>query len=359
MEVTVSNLGGIITNIRVPDRDGKVADVVLAGDTVETLVNNPPYLGAMIGRTAGRTEKGQFTVDGSTYNVTVNNGPNNLHGGKTGLHAADFTMSAFGEWQRGSGAGTFLELSYTSPDGEDGYPGDLLTTCRFELRDDRNALAIKTTASSNKACPVNITNHSYFNLNGHDANAPILGHEVQINASKYVQTDADMVATGTLLDTKGSAACDFSTAKKISADIGAFKGDKALGEGYDHCFVIDNDMAEKNEKIKSAEEGVRLAATCTAPESGRVMRVYTDLSCVHLYTGNWLDDSVAFKQDTRYTKYGGLCFECQHPANSQVLNGKPGADPVFRDIIVRPGKPYAGTIVFEFDVAGGVATSRL
>eukprot|EP00470_Lotharella_oceanica_P016910 CAMPEP_0170198634 /NCGR_PEP_ID=MMETSP0040_2-20121228/68883_1 /TAXON_ID=641309 /ORGANISM="Lotharella oceanica, Strain CCMP622" /LENGTH=524 /DNA_ID=CAMNT_0010448655 /DNA_START=39 /DNA_END=1613 /DNA_ORIENTATION=- len=295
MQVSICNLGAAITSCRVTDGLGQMSDVVLASESPADLLKNSHYLGAMIGRQCARTSGSSFTLGGTTYQLTKNdNEVNHLHGGNTGLHHALWEVKA------GKGVkGPFVHLERKSPDGEDGYPGEMTITTRYTLLSTRNCIELVVTAVGSKDCPVNFTNHSYFNLNGHVA-SDITNHTVQINGSKYVDVDSQLIATGKLLDAKNTL-FDFRAATNLGQRLQDkdIKENKATNGGYDHTFLIDKELA------KTKGEDLLLAAEVTTGAKGRLLRVYTDMPAVHLYTGNFLDNTNG-KAGAKYAKYQGL-----------------------------------------------------
>ena len=321
VKAKIITYGGIVTELHTPDRDGKMADVVLGFDDLKSYLAGHPFFGAVAGRVANRIAKGTFTLDGKEYKLAINNGPNSLHGGKEGFDKKVWKAESF-DGTNGVG----VKMSYTSPDGEEGYPGTLSTTMTYTLTDN-NELRIDYHATTDKATIVNLTNHSYFNLAGHGS-GDILGHELLIAADKYTPTDDTLIPTGELAPVKGTP-LDFTTPHTIGERIGQIK--KSIG-GYDHNFVL------KSGGGKSAL--IAGAARAHEPKTGRVLEMYTTEPGVQFYTGNFLDGKVKGK-GTAYQKHQGFCLEAQHFPDS--VN-----QPNFPSVILRPGKTYTQTTVYRF-----------
>jgi aldose 1-epimerase len=316
MHVRILDLGGIITEIHVPDRDGVFADVALGFDTLDPYLGDSPYFGALIGRYGNRIAGGRFTLDGQAYTLPVNNGKNHLHGGVPGF---DRVL-----W-RSRIEGNELVLDYRSPDGEQGYPGELDATVRYSLSDD-NAIVVRFSAVTDRATPVNLTQHSYFNLAG---GGDILGHEMQIDADHIVPIDADLIPSGELMPVAGTP-FDFRTPRPIGARIDAPHEQLLHGGGYDHCFALND----------AAPGALRLAARVREPRSGRVLELFTQEPGVQFYSGNFLDGSLAGKGRS-YAYRSGFCLEPQHFPDSPN-------QPSFPNTILRPGETYATESRFRF-----------
>jgi aldose 1-epimerase len=313
----IINYGGIITELHAPDKNGKPGDVVLGFANLQQYLGSHPYFGAIVGRYANRIAKGKFTLDGKTYSLAINNGPNHLHGGLKG-----FDKVVWKALEVESKDGPALKLSYTSPDGEENYPGTLRITVVYTLTE-KNEVRIDYEAVTDKATPINLTNHSYFNLAGGGAN--ILGHELMLTAKNFTPTDDTLIPTGEIKSVKGTP-LDFTEPKAIGRDIG-----KLLDQphrGYDHNFVLDNGGK------------VALAARVVEPNSGRVMEVLTDQPGVQLYTANFLEDTRG-KGGVMYGRNGGFCLETQHFPDS--VN-----HPNFPSAILRPGEEYRTTTIYRF-----------
>lgn len=318
MEVHVTNFGGIITKILTKDKNGKLADVVLGFDRAEDYQKNPqhPYFGALIGRYVNRIAKGRFTLDGKEYKLAVNNGPNHLHGGIIGFDKVFWDTLQ---------AGNKLALSYLSKDGEEGYPGNLKVKVMYELTD-ANELKIHYLAETDKPTPVNLTNHSYFNLSG-EAGQTILDHEIMIYSDEITEVDKDLTPTGKLQKVNWTE-MDFNEPKAIGKDIAKVKE----GGGYDHNYVLRGKMGE-----------LKIAANLYHPKSGRFMEVWTTEPGLQFYSGNFLDGKLTGKNNDAYVKNDGLCLETQHfPDSPNHAN--------FPSTILRPGNKYMSTTVYKFSV---------
>jgi aldose 1-epimerase len=308
--------GGIVTEIHVPDKNGKIENVVLGFDNLGQYLGPHPYFGALIGRFGNRIAKGKFTLEGKTYSLAINNGPNSLHGGLKGFDKVVW-QAAPGE----SKEGATLKLEYTSADGEENYPGKLKVTVTYTFTD-KNELRIDYEAATDKATPVNLTNHSYFNLAG---GGDVLGHELMLAAKEFTPTDDTLIPTGEIKSVKGTP-FDFTSPKPIGKDI-----DKLFSQphaGYDHNFVLDT------------EGKVSLAARVVEPKSGRVMEVLTDQPGVQLYTANYLGETRC-SGGKMFGKFGAFCLETQHFPDS--VNR-----PNFPSVILRPGAEYRSTTIYRF-----------
>lgn len=326
LKAKITNYGGIVTELWVPDKDGKFADVVLGHDSLKGYLDGHPYFGCITGRVANRIAKGKFTIDGKEYTVAINNGPNHLHGGKMGFDKVLWTASSY----QSDNELAKLTLRYRSKDGEEGYPGNLDVIVTYELTNS-NALVIKYMAiPADKATPINLTNHSYFNLAGHSS-GDILGHRVQIFADSYTPTDETLIPTGKIEPVKGTP-FDFTSTKEVGKDIKALKGEPV---GYDVNYVLRGGGAKEP----------KLAVRVTEPKSGRVMDVLTTEPGVQLYTGNFLDGKDKGKVGAVYKQYAALCLETQHFPDS--VNQKE-----FPSTIYKPGVNYQQTTIFRFTVAG-------
>jgi aldose 1-epimerase len=322
MVVKITNYGGTITEIHVPDKSGKKADVALGFDKLEGYLDKSPFFGCIAGRVANRIAKGKFTLDGKDYALAVNNGSNALHGGKKG-----FDKKVWKSAPLTNDAGPSVGLDYLSPDGEEGYPGNLNAYVTYTLGDD-NALRIDYRASTDKPTPVNLTNHCYFNLAG-QGNGTILDHEVMIAADQYTPVDDTLIPTGELKSVKGTP-FDFSTPHAIGERIKEVGGTPV---GYDHNFVLRQPRGDQSKPAL----GVRVHD----PKSGRVMEMFTTEPGVQFYTGNFLDGSVIGKDGAKYPQYGGFCLEAQHFPDSIH-------HPNFPSTVLRPGREYRQTTIYKF-----------
>ncbi|MCU6497367.1 galactose mutarotase [Rugamonas sp. A1-17] len=322
MIVKISDLGGVITEIHTPDRDGQLADVCLGFDDAAAYLGESHYFGALIGRYGNRIANGRFALDGETYQLNVNNGVNHLHGGVDGFHRRMWEAETFAT-PKSAG----LILSYLSADGEQGYPGNLEVTVIYELRDN-SELRIAFHAITDKATPVNLTNHAYFNLAG---KGDILSHELTIAADAYTPVDGGLIPTGELPAVAGTP-FDFRTPHAIGARIGADDEQLRHGAGYDHNFVLN----------KSAPRALELAARVRDPSSGRVLEVLTQEPGVQFYSGNFLHDGMRGKGRI-YSHRSGFCLEPQHYPDSPNR-------PAFPSTILRPGEEYTSVMAYRFTV---------
>jgi aldose 1-epimerase len=324
MLVRILDFGGIIREVQVPDRDGQFADVVLGFDTLEPYLTDSPYFGALIGRYGNRIARGRLNLDGREVQLAVNDGENHLHGGAPGF---DKVL-----W-RAAIEGGELVLRYRSPDGEQGYPGNLDATVSYSLTDD-NEIVVRFHASCDRPTPVNLTQHSYFNLRGvAPEGGGILDHLVAIDADRFVPIDAGSIPLGPLAPVTGTP-FDFRQPRPIGERIG--QPDKQLrhGSGYDHCWVLNRDAGEC---------GLRRAVRVREPDSGRVLELFTQEPGVQFYSGNFLDGSLSGKGGRRYELRSGFCIEPQHFPDSPN-------QPAYPDTILRPGEVYATESRFKFSV---------
>jgi aldose 1-epimerase len=321
VEITAMNYGGIIQSIRVPDRNGKLADIVLGHDTYDGYVPNPPYLGAIVGRYANRIANGTFKLDGQTYTLPKNDGPNTLHGGVTKTFDKVVWESQPLKDKNG------VAFTYLSADGDEGFPGNLKVTVTYVLTES-NELVIDYDATTDKDTPINVSQHSYFNLKG-EGEGDILDHEIMINADKFTPVDKNLIPTGELRPVKGTP-FDFTKPTKIGARIEDKDEQLVLGHGYDHNFVI-------NRK----GPGLTLAARVYEATTGRVLEVTTTQPGVQFYSGNFLDGSVTGKAGHVYKRRYGLCLETQHFPDSPN-------HPDFPTTILKPGQKFHQETVFKF-----------
>jgi len=320
MIVKIINYGGIINSIMVPDNQGKIEDVVLGYKNLDDYVSkgNPTYFGCLVGRFANRIAKGKFKLDGIEYKLATNNQPNHLHGGLKG-----FDKVIWDAKEQSDSISSALELTYLSKDGEEGYPGNLKVKVVYTLTND-NELKLEYFAETDKATPINLTNHSYFNLSG-DAKRDILDHEIKIDADKYTPINETLIPTGELKEVKGTP-FDFREFKKIGKDLAA------TIIGYDHNFVL-NSKGPGMHKIVEVIEN----------QSKRKMEVFTDQIGVQFYTGNFLDGSLIGKEGKPYNKHFGFCLETQHFPDSPN-------QPNFPSCILKPGEKYNYTTIYKFSV---------
>jgi len=316
--------GGTVVAINVPDKDGKLGDVALGFDTLGEYEEKSPYFGCITGRYANRIAKGKFALDGKEFTLATNNDPNHLHGGLKGFDKRVWAAEEI----KGDGF-VGIRLTYTSKDGEEGYPGTLETTVTYTWNND-NELRIEYGASTDKPTVINLTNHSYFNLEG-EGSGDILGHEAVFNCDRYTPTDETAIPLGKLAAVKGTP-FDFTSAHPIGERIGADDQQIVWGKGYDHNYVINQ---------KKAGE-MTLAATVTAPKSGRVLEVITDQPGIQFYTGNFLD-GVKGKGGRVYAHRNAFCLETQVYPDSPNQKGFPKAR-------LDPGEKYSHTCVYKFSV---------
>lgn len=324
-EVAITNYGGAIVALMVPDKDGKMANVIMGHDNIQDVINSPePYLSTLIGRFGNRIAKGKFTLHGKQYQVPVNNGPNSLHGGKDGFNAKVWSPEQMNDHA--------LALNYVSPYGEEGYTGELKVTVVYTWTDD-NELHIDYLATTNKKTIINLTNHAFISLSGTaDPTPSVENVELQLNADFYLPIDPVSIPTGEIRKVEGTP-FDFRTAKPIGRDINADDEQIKNGTGYDHCYVLN----------KSEEGELSLAAKAHEPVSGRTLEVYTTEPGVQLYTGNFLFGFKGTHGDT-YPKRSAFCLECQHFPDSPNR-------PYFPSVVLDPGERYKQTTIYKFGVS--------
>ena len=325
MEVKITNYGGIITHWTAPDKNGKFEDVVLGYDTLGGYVAESPYFGALVGRYGNRIAKGKFTLDGKTHTLAVNNGENHLHGGLKGF---DKVVWKTDKVEKDGQVG--LKMYYESKDGEEGYPGNLKVTVNYLLKND-NSLQIDYEATTDKATPVNLTNHTYFNLSG-NTKTNILNHQLQLDASYFLPVDTGLIPTGELQSVKNTP-FDFTKLETIGKRINDSTDVQIKrGGGYDHCWVLDN-----------STDTLKHFATVYEPTSGRLMEGFTTEPATQFYTSNFLTGTVVGKHGITYSKHYGLCLETQHYPDSPN-------QPKFPNTILRPNQKYSSTTVYKFGV---------
>jgi aldose 1-epimerase len=323
MEARITNYGGIVVSLTAPDRDGKLADVVLGYNDLDTYMRPPfPYFGAIIGRYGNRIAKGRFTLNGVEYKLAVNNGENSLHGGLKGFDKVVWTAH-----EQKTAAGPALALTYLSKDGEEGYPGNLRVTVVYTLTN-KNELKIDYTAATDKDTVTNLTHHSYFNLAG-EGNGDILKHNLVLRAESFIPTDAGSIPTGEIRSVAGTP-FDFRKANAIGERINNDDEQLKLGNGYDHTWVIDGRMGT-----------LRQAAIVYEPTSGRELEVWTTEPGVQFYTGNFLDAAIIGKSGKAYPRRSGFCLETQHYPDSP---NKPN----FPTTTLRKGATYHSTTIYRF-----------
>jgi len=322
IEARVISLGATIVSLRVPDRDGRLGDIVLGHDALPGYLTASRFFGVVVGRYGNRIAKGRFTLDGKTYTLATNNGPNHLHGGVRGFDKAVWKA----EPKEGKD-GVGVVLSYLSKDGEEGYPGNLQARVTYTLND-RDELSFEYHATTDKPTHVNLTQHSYFNLTAH-GEADILGHVLQLNADRYLPVDATLIPTGVLAPVEGTP-FDFRKPTAIGARIDQEHEQLKHGNGYDHTFVV-------NRK----GPGLVKLARLSEPTTGRVMEVETTEPGVQFYTGNFLDGRFTGKQGRVYRKRYALCLETHHFPDSPN-------QPSFPTTVLRPGQEYRSKTVLRF-----------
>ena len=322
MEMSVIDYGAIIVSVRVPDQKGQCGDVVLGFDKLSGYEAGSPYFGALVGRYGNRIAKGKFMLDGTTYALATNNGPNALHGGLKGFDKVVWHAKV-----AKTAAGPALEFTHVSKDGDQGYPGTLTMKVVYTLTD-QNEIRLDYTATTDKDTVINLTNHSYFNLEG-QGTGDILGHELMLNAGNFTPVDVTLIPTGELRPVKGTP-FDFTKATAIGARIAQDNEQLKFGGGYDHNWVLDREG-----------EGLSLAARVTAPVSGRVMEVFTTEPGVQFYCGNFLDGTLTGKEGKVYKHRYGLCLETQHYPDSPN-------HPNFPPVTLKPGQTYRTTTVYRF-----------
>jgi aldose 1-epimerase len=329
MEVRAISYGGIILSLEVPDRNGLLGDVVLGYEDLDGYLQESPYFGAIIGRYGNRIGQARFSLDGEVFELAANNGPHHLHGGERGF---DKVVWSAREFERDEGVG--VVFSRTSPHMEEGYPGNLDVQVTYTLTD-ANELVFDYWATTDRPTPVNLTQHSYFNLAG-DGSGDILQHELLLNASRYTPVDSGLIPTGELAAVEGTP-FDFRESTPIGARIDEGHLQLALGGGYDHNFVLDREGADVGE--------LALAARVFDPLSGRTMEVRTTEPGVQFYSGNFLDGTLAGKGGRVYPHRSGFCLETQHYPDS------PNQD-AFPSTILRPGEEYRTRTVYRFGAEG-------
>jgi aldose 1-epimerase len=324
MAFTAITYGGIVVSIETPDRRGATADVVLGFGDLAGYLGDHPYVGAIVGRYANRIAKGMFTLDGTAYTLATNNPPNHLHGGNQGFDAVIWNAEPI----RGVDS-SGVTLRYTSPDGDEGYPGNLAVTVAYTLTND-NALTMDYHAHTDAPTPVNLTQHTYFNLSG-DPTRDVLDHVVCIDADRFTPVDSTLVPTGALASVAGTP-FDFTTPHSIGARIADDHEQLQYGSGYDHNFVLG-----------IGKTPLERAAFIEEPSSGRTLEVSTTEPGVQFYTGNFLDGSLIGKGGRPYPRRSGFCLETQHFPDSPN-------HPAFPSTILRPGEEYRSRTVWRFGI---------
>lgn len=320
MEVAVTNYGCAILAIMVPDKDGKYANVVLGHDSIDHVVNSPePFLSTTIGRYGNRIAKGKFTLYGEEHELTINNGPNSLHGGPTGFHAR--------VWDADQLAENIIQFNYVSADGEEGFPGTLQTTVTYHLTDD-NEVVIMYQAVTDKPTVLNLTNHSYFNLSG-AGDPSVADHTLTINADYYLPTDETAIPYGAPEKVEGTP-MDFRTPHLVGTRIDEPTDQLTWARGYDHTYILNKEEGE-----------LGFCARLQSPKTGIIMETYTTQPGVQLYTGNWMTGNFEGKNGGRYPARAALCLETQHFPDSPNR-------PEYPSTVLRPGEVFESKTIYKF-----------
>lgn len=324
LEIAVTNYGAKIVSIMVPDKNGKLTDVVLGHDSIDDyLTSEEAYFGAICGRYGNRIAKGKFTLDGVTYDkLAINNGPNSLHGGIKGFNSV--------VWDAVQKDDQTVELTYVSADGEEGYPGELTTTVTYHLSDN-NEVIIFYNATTSKPTVLNLTNHSYFNLSG-AGDPSIEDHELVINADTYLPTDETAIPYGAPEKVEGTP-MDFRTPFVVGARINEPTQQLVWARGYDHTYILNKEGQE-----------LSFCSRCSSPKTGIMMETFTTQPGVQLYTGNWMTGNMRGKFDQRYPARAALCLETQHYPDSPNK-------PEYPTTVLRPGEEYKHTTIYKFSIA--------
>ena len=319
MQVALTDYGARLVSALVPDKNGDLIDVVLGFDSIGGYLNAvEPYHGATIGRYCNRIAKGKFSLEGKEYTLAQNNGNNSLHGGVEGFHTR--------VWDRQVSFNKLVNFYYVSPDGEEGFPGEVKTTVTFELSN-LNEIIIKFRAFSDTPTVLNLTNHAYFNLNG-EGNGDVLNHEITIHSDEFLPLDENQIPTGEVFLVEGTA-FDFRQAKPLAADINSQEEQIQIAKGFDHSFINKRTLSEPIAKAYSKQTGIEL-------------QVFSDEPAIHLYSGNFLSDDLG-KSGRKYLRYGGFCFEAQHYPDSPN-------QPKFPSVILTPGEVFESEIRYKFTV---------
>ena len=321
-EVAITNYGGAIVAIMIPDKDGKLANVIQGHDNIQDVIHSPePYLSTLVGRYGNRIAKGKFHLHGKEYNLPINNGPNSLHGGIKGFNAK--------VWDALQMNNQTLVLKYVSPYGEEGFTGELRTTVVYSFNDD-NELSIEYMSTTNKKTVINLTSHGFFSLQGIANPTPIIENQIcEINADYYIPIDDTSIPTGEIRFVEGTP-FDFRQPKPIGQDIEADDTQIKNGAGYDHCFVLN----------KKEEGELSFAARLTDPKSGRTMEVYTTEPGVQLYTDNWADGYKG-QHGATFPRRSAVCFEAQHFPDSPN-------HPYFPSVVLNPNQEYKQKTIYKF-----------
>ena len=323
-EVSITNYGGAIVAIMVPDKDGKIANVIQGHDNIDDVINSPePYLSTLIGRFGNRICKGKFQLNGKEYQLAINNGPNALHGGPTGIHAQVWEAYQEGEQN--------LTLNLVLPYGHEGFSGEVKISVEFTWTDD-NELVIEYLASTNKKTIINLTHHAFFSIQGIANPTPVIDEQImEMNADFFIPIDDTSIPTGEILKVDGTP-FDFRTPKAVGKDIDADDVQIKNGAGYDHCFVLN----------KKEVGELTLAARLYDPQSGRVLETYTTEPGVQVYSDNWATGYPG-QNGATFPRRSGICFECQHFPDSPNR-------PYFPSTVLNPGEKYTQKTIYKFGV---------
>lgn len=323
-ECAITNYGGAIVALMVPDKKGQIANVIQGHDNIQDVINSPePFLSTLIGRYGNRIKLGKFTLGGKTYQLAINNGPNALHGGPTGFHAQVWDATPMNE--------NTLVLRYTSPYGEEGFTGEVAVTVEYTWTDD-NELIIDYLATTNKKTIINLTHHAFFSLSGIADPTPVVDNQIcELNADFYLPTDNTNIPTGEILKVEGTP-FDFRTPKAIGRDINCEHEQLTYGNGYDHCFVLN----------KREVGELSFAARLTDPESGRTLECWTTEPGIQLYTDNW---ATGYKgqHGATFPKRSAVCFEAQHFPDSPNRS-------YFPTTVLNPGETYTQRTIYRFGI---------
>lgn len=325
MELELITYGGRITSLKVPDKDGKLENVVLGFDSLEEYESENPYFGALIGRFGNRIARGKFSLDGEEYILATNDGSNHLHGGSTGFDKVVWIAETLESSENPS-----LKLTYLSKDGEEGYPGNLNIAIIYTLRED-NSVKVSYRATTDKKTIVNLTQHSYFNLTGNFSN-DVLNHEVVIDADNYLPVNETLIPTGEIRNVVGTP-FDFRTAKNIGKEINQDDEQLKIGSGYDHCWVLNGQKGH-----------MHFASSAYDQKSGRLMEVFSEEPGVQFYTGNFLDGTLNNPAGGTYKKRTGFCLETQHFPDTPNQVGN------FPSVTLDPDETYISKTIFKFSV---------
>jgi aldose 1-epimerase len=325
IEMNVISYGGRITSLKVPNKDGKLENVILGHDTMKGyLRDDNPFFGALIGRFGNRIAKGKFSLNGKEYKLATNDGPNHLHGGVLGFDRVIWNVTPIEGKEESA-----LKLTYLSKDGEEGYPGNLHVTVIYTLTKD-NSVKVSYEASTDKATVVNLTQHAYFNLTG-DFSKDILNHDVVINADAYLPVDETLIPTGEIIKVKETP-LDFTSSKKIGKEINADNEQLKRGKGYDHSWVLNGEKGD-----------MRFAASAYDETSGRFMEIFSTEPAIQFYTGNFLDGTLPMPGGGNYKYRTGFCLETQHYPDSPNQSK-------FPSVVLKPGETYTTKTTFKFSV---------